>query len=163
MKITARVISIISIILLLLTILLTLGITVMQNSLIQLFTDSPEIMDGFEIPWDILIRTVLWLAAVVILCVGINTEKTGIVFEIVFMLLAVLLLPGIFFVWDLAERFLIIPLIYGAIGSDVIARNSILAQVFSCATVLQPLALTLSYLACGISLGRKYTKKSLCK
>lgn len=163
MKITARIFSAVSIALLLLTILLTLGMTVMQNSLIRLFADMPEIMDGFEIPWEILINTVLWLAAVVILCVGINTEKTGIAFEIVFMVLAVLLLPSIFFVWNQLERFLITPLIYRTVGNAAMTRRSVLAQVFSYATVLQPLALSLSYLACGISLGRKCTKKSLSK
>lgn len=163
MKITARIFSVVSIALLLLTILITLGVTVGQNTLLKLMVASHELMDGFEIPWKVLINTILWLATVAVLCVGIYTEKTGIVFEIIFMVLAVLLLPGIFFIWDLVESYLFNPLLYQYMGVYAIARHSNLMQLFSYATVFRPLACTFSYLACGISIGRKCTHKALSK
>ena len=93
MKIFARICAIASVVLFLLSLLLTLGVTLFQNNLLELFGYSDYITNGFTIPWDTLIYTALWLLCAAGLCIGVCTDKTGIVIEIIFVVVAVLMIP----------------------------------------------------------------------
>ena len=163
MKIFTRICAIASIVLFLLTLLLVFGVTLGQNLIMELMGYSDSILGGFSIPWTTLIYTVLWLICAAALCIGTCTDKTGIVIEIIFLVLAVLILPVAYSL--LSNLFsLLQTVVYPRyIGMNMLTHKNIVMQIVSYVTFLNPVAMALAYLSCGLSLGRKVTEKRLTK
>lgn len=155
MKKTVQILMIVSAAIMALTLSAALLVVLFQNVFVQIYGLPEEAISYFAIPFSQLLRLLYMLVATIVLCILINQEKCGIVFEIVFVAAVPLVLPIFNFVLQFIE-----PILINSMGTAVIAKNSYVNILCNHVSLFYPLAQGLSLIACGMSIGRKCTKKS---
>ena len=154
MKKTVQILMIVSVAIMALTLSAALLVVLFQNTFVKIYGLPEEAISYFVIPFPQILRLLYMLVATIVLCILINQQKCGIVFEIVFVAAVLLVLPIFNFVLQFIE-----PILINSMGTAAIAKNSYVNMLCNHVSLFYPLAQGLSLVACGMSIGRKCTIK----
>lgn len=155
MKRTVQILMIVAVAIMALTMVATLFVVLFQNAFVKIYGLPAEAVSYFAIPFAQILRVAYMLVATILLCVTINNQKCGILFEIIFLGAVLLILPIFTFVLQFIE-----PLLISAMGVAAISKNSYVNTLCNQVSIFYPIAYGLSLISCGMSIGRKCTKKS---
>lgn len=156
MKSTIRIFILAAVAMLALTLLALFIVVICQNPLVRAIYNLDEsYLSYFALPLAPIIRTLFMLAITIVLCIFINNQKLGIVFEIIFLALAVIILPLMVYGVNVLQ-----PILIGTYkGAYHMAKTTSVTQLCSYASALYPVAQALCFVACGMSIGCKCNKK----
>ncbi len=156
MKKTIQILMIIAVAIMAFCFLAMLIVIGLQNILVQaIYSLSEEMMSYFAVPVVSVIYNLLILAATIVLCIMINKRKIGIVFEMIFLVLVVIVMPALSNILRPIETHWILQFT----GSAVYAKYSSVVSLCSYATIFNNVGYALSLVACGMSISRKCIKK----
>ena len=155
MKSTIRIFILAAVAILALTMIAMLIVIGFQDFLTREFLSlGHHSVSGFVFPVAQIVEVICLLTITTVLCIVINNKKTGIVFEIIYLVLAVILLPMMIYgigqlqpAWMSANK-----------GAYYLAKYSSVTKLCSFAGMLLPLANGLSLVSCGMSIGRKCSR-----
>lgn len=154
MKRTVQILAIVSAAIMAVTLSGMLLVVLFQNSFVKIYGLPEEAIGYFVIPFSHIFRLLFMLVATILLCITIHQSKCGIVFEIVFVAAVLLALPAFNLILQFIE-----PIMTNSMGTAMIAKNSYVNMLCNHVSLFYPLAQGMSLLACGMSIGRKCTKK----